>query len=313
MKNIPATIQIKMLWRGAFCALLLFVGGNVTRAQDSDYAVFVSQREGVTELFTINLQTRQVSQLTQSGRGHLTPAAAYSSREIVFAAQEGSNFELFSAQVATSWRARRPTLVGLQRLTMDIVDEVSPTISANGVLVAFASGAGLELMTMNGGGRQIVLTNDGEHRDYCPAIAPDGKQIAFISNRNGSEEIWLVNVATGALRQLTADAQPLGGLSWSADGLQLAFTSANTKTKLTGIALADITSGVFRLLTDNGDSNPALSARGDRLLFTSQRDGDPEIYLLTLGTGVAERLTRSAGLDDGAVFLPASAMPSRQQ
>ncbi|MBI1764410.1 MAG: PD40 domain-containing protein [Acidobacteria bacterium] len=312
MKNIPMVMM-----RGLLAGLIVLGAVSAARAQaeavsESNYAVFVSQREGAAELFAINLQTHQVSQLTSTGRGHLIPSASSGSRELVFAAQEGSNFELFTAQVASAWRSRRPTLVGLQRLTMNGVDEVSPTISASGALVAFASGAGLELMTVNGGGRQTVLANDGTHRDYCPALSPDGTQVAFVSDRSGVEEIWLINLATGALRQLTAAAQPVGGLNWSADGRQLVFTSANTKTTLTGIALADVRSGSFRLLTDGGDSSPALSPRGDRLLFTSQRDGDAELYLLSLNTGALERLTHSAGLDDGAIFLVEPALPQRR-
>jgi Tol biopolymer transport system component len=280
---------------------------------ESDYAVFVSQREGAVELFALNLTTHQVSQLTNTGRGHLIPAAAYGARDIVFAAREGSSYELFTAQVAQQWRSRRPLLLGLQRLTTNTVDEVSPSISATGVLVAFVSGDGIELMTSSGGGRQILLTNDGRHRDYAPALSPDGSQLAFISDRGGEEEIWLLKLNTGELRALTTEALPLGGLSWSANGKQLAFTTANTKTTLSGIAIADTQTGSFRVLTDSGDSSPALSARGDRLLFTSQRDGDPELYLLNLNTGVAERLTHSAGLDDGAVFLPEPTMPRRGQ
>jgi Tol biopolymer transport system component len=249
--------------------------------------------------------------LTHTGRGHLVPATAAGSREVVFAAREGSTYELFTAQVASAWRSRRPTLVGLQRLTVNTVDEVSPSLTAAGALVAFASYEGLELMTVNGSGRRLALANDGQHRDYSPAISPDGQQLAFISDRSGTEELWLLTLASGEMRRLTTDAQPLGGLNWSADGRQLVFTTANTKTKLTGIALAEVHSGSYRLLTENNDSSPALSARGDRLLFTSQRDGDPELYLLNLNTGVVERLTHSAGLDDGAVFLSEPVMPRR--
>ena len=282
-----------------------------TVARDSEYAVFVSQREGVAELFTINLTTRQVSQLTNTGRGHLVPATAAGTREVVYAAREGSNYELFSAQVASAWRSRRPSLIGLQRLTVNTTDEVSPSLAAAGATVAFASVEGLEVMGLTGGVRRVVLANDGSHRDYSPAIAPDGKHLAFLSDRSGDEEIWLLNLATSELRRLTSGAQPLGGLNWSADSQQLVFTTANTKTKLTGIALAEVNTGSYRLLTESSDSSPALSPQGDRLLFTSQRDGDPELYLLNLKTGALERLTHSAGLDDGAVFLSEPAMPRR--
>lgn len=287
--------------------------GSAQVANESNYAVFVSQREGVAELFTINLATRQVSQLTRTGRGHLVPSASFGTREIIFAAQEGSNYELFTAQVVSNWRSRRPSLLGLQRLTMNTYDEVSPTISATGGLVAFASFEGLEVMTVNGGARQVVLANNGQQRDYSPALSPDGKQLAFISDRSGAEDIWLLKLATGEVRRLTYDAQPLGGLSWAANGELLAFTTANTKTKLTGIALADAKSGNFRVVTDGGDSSPALSARGDRMLFTSQRDGNPELYLFDFAKSTSERLTHSAGLDDGAVFLAEPVLPTRQQ
>jgi Tol biopolymer transport system component len=46
--------------------------------------------------------------------------------------------------------------------------------------------------------------------------------------------------------------------------------------------------------------------------MTSVRDGDPELYLLDLNSGQATRLTHSAGLDDGAIFLPSFGMPTRQ-
>lgn len=293
--------------------LLCCAGALPVAAQtgENEYAIFVSQREGAAELFAINLATRQVSQLTNTGRGHLMPAVAAGGRDLVFAAREGGSYELFTAQVGAQWRSRRPIFIGLQRLTVNTIDEVSPSISASGILVAFVTGAGIELMTSGGGGRQTVLANDGQHRDYSPALAPDGQQLAFISDRSGEEEIWLLQLGTSELRLLTSDAMPLGGLSWSADGKQLAFTTANTKTTLSGIAIADTQTGRFRVLTDSGDSSPALSARGDRLLFTSQRDGDPELYLLNLNTGTAERLTHSAGLDDGAVFVPSPTLPSR--
>ena len=285
--------------------------GAAAQDREENYAIFLSQRNGAAELYLLNLGTRQVSQLTNSGRGHLAAAVASGGRSVVFAAREGASYELFSGTLSAAWRTRRPTLIGMNRLTINTKEEVSPSVTADGGLLAFASGDGIELMRANGGAREVVLPATEAHADLCPAISPDGSQIAFLSNRSGGYEIWLYARSNGALRKLTTGAAAIGGLRWSADGAQLVFTTAATSSKLSGIALANVATGAFRVLTESNDFNPSLSPRGDRLLFTSMRGGDSEIYLMTLATGVVERLTANPGLDDGAVFLTDPVRPAR--
>ncbi|MDX2033535.1 MAG: hypothetical protein SF339_22855 [Blastocatellia bacterium] len=299
--------------RAAAGVLLVAVVAMAAVAQDRNegYAIFVSQRSGAAELFLLNLNTRQVSQLTSSGRGHLAASVASGGRSVVFAAREGASYEIFSGTMSANWRTRRPAFIGMSRLTVNTTEEVSPSVTANGGMLAFVSGDGIETMLANGGGRQVVVPSTEQHSDLCPAISPDGSQIAFLSNRSGGYEIWLYARSNGALRRLTTGAAAIGGLSWSADGAQLAFTTVATASKLSGIALANATTGSFQILTESNDFNPSISARGDRLLFTSMRGGDSEIYLLTVATGAVERLTNAPGLDDGAVFLTDPARPAR--
>src|SRR5262249_60122491 len=57
-----------------------------------------------------------------------------------------------------------------------------------------------------------------------PQYSPDGKRIAFVSNRSGSDEIWVCNNDGSSLTQLTS----LGGLHngaprWSPDGKHITF------------------------------------------------------------------------------------------
>ena len=299
------------------CALCVGAGWRAGAAQaqdtrgESQYAVFVSQRGGAAELYALDLRSRQVSQLTNTGRGHLAPALAANASGVVYAARAGSHYEIFTASLSQAWRTRRPLLTATNRLTINAFDEISPSVSADGSFVTFASGDGIEFMTAGGGARQVLLPASETARDYGPAISPDGNQVAFISNRANGDEIWTLNRVSGELRQLTRGAQPMGGLSWSYDGQKLAFTTGNTETKLTGVAIAELATGAYRVVSERGDSNPALAARGDRLLMTSLRDGDPELYLLELNSGQTTRLTFSAGLDDGAVFVPTAELPRR--
>lgn len=295
--------------------LLLLTCSVMALAQtsaDPEWIIFVSQRTAASELYLMNLNTRQVSQLTNTGRGHLTPATAAQARTLAFAAREGSSSELFTAAISSDWRTRRPMLTAVNRLTVNAIDEFMPSLSADGGLMAFASGDGIELMFTSGQGRHVVVPSPANPLlDFAPSLSPDGRQVAFISNRSGAREIWLAHTSTGELRQLTGGGEVIGGLGWSSDSQQIVFTTTATVSKLGGIAIANVTHGTFRVLTEKGDNEPAISPSGTRIIFTSQRDGDPELYLFNLNTGAVERLTSHQGIVGSAVFIPGSVSPTR--
>lgn len=289
--------------------LLSICGQGLTLAQDransdSDYVIFVSNRTGTTELFLLDLKTRQVSQLTDTGRGKITPATAANARVAAFASREGSSYELYTAQLSSTWRTRRPVFAAVNRLTIDTVDETNPTLSADGTVMAFSSNGKIEIMSANGQGRRELVAADG-FSNVAPAISPDGKYVAFMSNRSGENEIWLANTTTKELRQLTKKAGLLGGLSWSANAQRIVFTTAATTSKLTGIAMAEVATGEFRVLTEAGDGEAALSPDGSRIVFTSIRSGDSELYLLNLNSNAVQRLTNNPGPDGSAAFISA--------
>jgi TolB protein len=308
------TASLRLMSLAVLVAPLAFGQNQVS---EEGHAVFVSQRNGASQLYLLDLNTRQISQLTDTGRGHFEPMAATGGNSLVFTSRQGAGFEIYRGDLGSAWRSRRPLLVGLNRLTMNVTDEISPSLTADGETIVFASGAGIETMNSTGSGRRVILPRTAGMVDISPAVAPDGQTVAFISNRGDVAadryDVWLFSRATGELRQLTRGSDALGGLSWSGDSKRLAFTTTATSSRKTGIGLTDVETGSFRILSEQSDSNPSLSARGDRLLFVSSRDGDQELYLLSINSGRVERLTYSAGLDDSPIFLatPNVGRPSR--
>lgn len=287
---------------GLCCNIFTFAQDRAT--SNSDYVIFVSNRTGSTELFLLDLNNLQVSQLTDTGRGKITPATAANARVAAYAAREGSAYELFTAQLSSTWRTRRPVFAAVNRLTVGTEDKTNPTLTADGSLMAFSSGGKIELIKADGQERRELVAADG-FSNVAPAISPDGKFVAFMSNRSGESEVWLVNTTTKELRQLTKDAGSLGGISWSANSQRIVFTTTATTSKLTGIAMAEVATGEFRVLTEAGDGEAVLSPEGSRIVFTSIRSGDPELYLLNLSTNAVQRLTNNPGPDGSAAFISA--------
>jgi len=65
----------------------------------------------------------------------------------------------------------------------------------------------------------------GDWDDITPAPSPNGEKIAFASNRNGFWDLYLLDLSSGEVTQLTNTPQYEGAPTWSPDGSYLAFES----------------------------------------------------------------------------------------
>src|SRR5262249_44674292 len=109
--------------------------------------------------------------------------------------------------------------------------------------------------------------------DSRGAWSPDGRMIAFNSDRAGDMKIWLHDVEHATNRQRTkgsgGDDQP----SWSPDGHTLAFFSS--RAGAADIWTADVASGRLTRLTQGAAThvNPFISPDGRYIAYQSDEDG----------------------------------------
>lgn len=76
----------------------------------------------------------------------------------------------------------------------------------------------------------IQITN-GEKNNINPKWSPDGKQIAFISNRDGKNNLYLLNLTGGEAERLTDLKTGINDFKWSTKGNYIAFTSSDSVSK----------------------------------------------------------------------------------
>ena len=128
-----------------------------------------------------------------------------------------------------------------------------------------------------------------------PRYSPDGRSIAFQSNRSGAMEIWRVAADGSHATQVTSLRAEAGSPAWSPDGTRIAFDC-----RLNGnvdIYVAGVSDGrVRRLTTDPGvHTTPSWSSDGQWIYFGSKRTGRLEVWKVPSGGGEPVQVTQNGG------------------
>jgi WD40-like Beta Propeller Repeat len=135
---------------------------------------------------------------------------------------------------------------------------VTPRGTADGIVFAAAPHGTWHLFETRGGA--VVQLTAGHGADLAPAWSPDGRRIAFQSNRDGNWEIYVMNADGTGIRRLTDDDARDGEPSWSPDGRRIAFVHNGHLFELR------VTGGAARTLEQNGEW-PSWSSDGKALAW----------------------------------------------
>src|ERR1700682_6495166 len=78
-----------------------------------------------------------------------------------------------------------------------------PSVSPDGAEIAFVSGGDIWTVPAAGGEARLLVSHPAT--EFRPLYSPDGKSLAFTSNRAGSSDVYVLNFASGDLKRLTFD------------------------------------------------------------------------------------------------------------
>ena len=225
-------------------------------------------------------------------------------------------------------------LIGLKRVG-------SPAISPDGRFVAYtvrepdwdANSYKTEIWLVEvASGRAHQLTNS-KKSSGSPDWSPDGKRLAFTSDRNEKQHIWLISPDLGEAEQLTTDEDGVGGaFAWSPDGKQIAYVKADPKSdaskdrdkkygefeivdadqRLSHIWVIDLATKKSRRLTQGAFTVGSFtwSPDGKEIAFDHTINPDPasgdtaDISIVAVADGKIRPLVTQKGPDSRPVWSP---------
>jgi len=138
----------------------------------------------------------------------------------------------FTSLIVTSLALAQPHPITFDDL-MAVRRVGAPQVSPDGKWIAYDAStidlsanvrkSAIYLVPSSGGPSKQI--SDGLKQDEGPAWSPDGKTIAFVSNRGGSRQIYLYDVATSTTRKLSNLQGGAGSVKWLPDGWGLVAVS----------------------------------------------------------------------------------------
>ena len=148
----------------------------------------------------------------------------------------------------------------------------NPALSPDGKLLAFDWNGDIWVASSHGGEARQLTTHPG--KDSQPKFSPDGQEIAFISDREGSTQVFTVPVQGGTPRQVTFHSAGHAVQEYTRDGMLLVKATRDHfwKHGERFFTISTKERAAEQMLFDDYGSDGALSPDGTKLLFT--REGE---------------------------------------
>jgi TolB protein len=191
---------------------------------------------------------------------------------------------------------------GAHRVADRVFEKITGIRGAFATRIAYISVDGAppsqryQLLVADADGENARVAMQSNQPIMSPTWSSDGEWLAYVSFENRVSAIFVQRIRTGERRQVSARLGVNGAPAFSPDGRKLALTLSGSTGNL-DVYVLDLGSQALTRITEDQaiDTEPAWSADGQTLYFTSDRGGGPQVYAAAAQSGArARRITFGA-------------------
>ena len=240
---------------------------------DGKKIVYISVVDGREQLFLMNSDGSNSTQITRDDSNHEDPAWSPDGKKIAFVYIK-ENLEIISIMNVDG--------TGVERLSPSNSKAIHPNWSPNGEKLAYCTDDDLapprkndsDIMVIDMSTRQIKTLITGGVNTY-PAFSPDGKHIAFrrmLGEMNS--EVFVADIDGTNAKNISSHPAFDGWPAWSPDGKRIAFASNRNSSYQIFTMNPDGTDVRLVANTDGRGTAPKWSVDGERIYFSICRNID---------------------------------------
>jgi Tol biopolymer transport system component/predicted Ser/Thr protein kinase len=260
---------------------------------DGKMVAFIrASNSGVDDIFVVSATGGEPKQITFDHRYTLSLSWTADGKSIVFSSNRTGNHALWKIPGTGGTPVRLP-------LSENAKDAMFARDGHRLAFSQFFDDTNIWRIDLSGPGRLAGTAKkviSSTQYDSSPQISPDGKRIAFRSNRSGNHEVWISDENGRNARQFTFFGGTLTGTPrWSPDGNWLSFDSRPNRQA--DVFIAPASGGTPRAITVDPaeDVVASWSHDGKHIYFASNRTGVWQVWRKSIDSGSGEQVTHNGG------------------
>jgi len=257
--------------------------------------VFVSNKNGNEDIYIMNIDGTELTQLTDSSNADSYPVGSTDGQKIAY-----------TSEIDGYWQIMLMDIDGKNKiqLTDDQVRSGCPAFSYDGRYIFYEvlEDGDWELYRMNSdGSSRKRLTFNMDAYDWHPFGHPFLSKVIYESGLRGTEKIYMMDYNGGSIQRLSSDDMRMRVSEMSVDGEYIVFMGEGESRQ---VYIMDGSGENISLVSQRPDSeHPTISPDNQLIAFNSYINGQSEIFIINIDGSGETRLTSIPGEDWGPSFI----------